>query len=179
MFVLFLDIDHVDVDGSRNIRKPLVDTLDRLIGPDDLIAVMTPDMSARDITFARKTTTIEGILDALLDGASASRSIQSIPRESSISAAIPGITVTCADGATADDRGVADEMIERRREKQTLDALGDLVAYLRGVREERKAIIADHRRLAAVRPHERRSRARYCQAPRRSRRSASIRGRAG
>ena len=32
-------------------------------------------------------------------------------------------------------------MIERRREKQTLNALGDLVTYLRGVREERKAII--------------------------------------
>ena len=60
--VLFLDINHVSVDGSARIRKPLVDALDRLIGPDDLIAVMTPDMSARDITFARKTTTIDGFL---------------------------------------------------------------------------------------------------------------------
>src|SRR5262249_11750840 len=33
------------------------------------------------------------------------------------------------------------EMVDRRREKMTLDALADLVAYLRGVREERKAII--------------------------------------
>ena len=33
-------------------------------------------------------------------------------------------------------------MIARRREKQTLDALEDLVVYLRGVREERKAILA-------------------------------------
>src|SRR5205823_9226098 len=32
-------------------------------------------------------------------------------------------------------------MIERRREKQTLNALHDLVTYLRGVREERKAIL--------------------------------------
>ena len=62
VFVLFLDINHVDVDGSHNIRRPLVEALDRLIGPDDLVAVMTPDMSARDITFARKTTTIEGEL---------------------------------------------------------------------------------------------------------------------
>ena len=67
MFVLFLDINHVDVDGSHRIRQPLVDALDRLIGPDDLVAVMTPDMSARDITFARKTTTIEGLLTQLLD----------------------------------------------------------------------------------------------------------------
>ena len=34
------------VDGSHNIRKPLVDALDRLIGPDDLVGVMTPEMSA-------------------------------------------------------------------------------------------------------------------------------------
>jgi len=41
-----------------------------------------------------------------------------------------------------DDGGVADEMIERRREKMTLDAFGDLVRYLRDVREERKAVLA-------------------------------------
>jgi len=49
--------------------------------------------------------------------------------------------VTCPDGTTDDDRGVADEMIDRRRERQTLNALEDLVIYLRGVRDERKAII--------------------------------------
>src|SRR5437762_740390 len=62
VFVLFLDIYHVGIEGSRNIRKPLVDALDRVIGVDDLVGVMTPEMSARDIAFARKTTTIEGML---------------------------------------------------------------------------------------------------------------------
>ena len=46
VFVLFLDTYHVDVGGSHTIRKPLVDALDRVIGPDDLVAVMTPEMSA-------------------------------------------------------------------------------------------------------------------------------------
>src|SRR5438046_7469964 len=62
VFVVFLDIGHVDVGGSHNIRRPLVEALNRLIGPDDLVAVMTPQMSATDIAFARKTTTIEGFL---------------------------------------------------------------------------------------------------------------------
>src|SRR5258707_473294 len=62
LIVMFLDTYHVEIDGSRNIRKPLVDALDKLIGADDLVAVMTPEMSARDITFARKTTTIDGFL---------------------------------------------------------------------------------------------------------------------
>ena len=53
--------------GSYNIRKPLVDALDKVIGADDLVGVMTPEMSASDITFARKTTTIDGMLTPLLE----------------------------------------------------------------------------------------------------------------
>ena len=44
VLVLFLDVNHVDLAASRRIRTPLVEALDRLIGPDDLIAVMTPEM---------------------------------------------------------------------------------------------------------------------------------------
>ena len=62
VFVLFLDTYHVEVDGSHRIRKPLVDALDKIIGADDLVGVMTPEMSAGDVTFARKTTTIDGFL---------------------------------------------------------------------------------------------------------------------
>src|SRR5262245_19516081 len=62
LFVVFLDTYHVTLDGSHNIRRPLTDALDRLIGPDDLVGVMTPEMSANDVTFARKTATIEGFL---------------------------------------------------------------------------------------------------------------------
>ena len=67
VFVIFLDVNHVDVAGSHDIRRPLVDALNRLIGPEDVFAVMTPDMSAGGITFARKTTTIEGELSEVLD----------------------------------------------------------------------------------------------------------------
>src|SRR6185295_837724 len=63
VLVLFLDVYHVDVAASHNIRKPLVSALDRVIGPDDLIGVMTPEMSPTDIAFARKTTTIDGFLE--------------------------------------------------------------------------------------------------------------------
>src|SRR6185369_15320552 len=62
LVVLFLDTYHVEVEGPRLIRKPLVDTFDRLIGQDDMVSVMTPEMSAAYITFARKTTTIDGLL---------------------------------------------------------------------------------------------------------------------
>src|SRR5262249_51250416 len=62
VFVVFLDTGHVDVAGSHNIRQPLVDALNKLIGRDDPVAVMTPQMSGADLAFARRTTTIDGML---------------------------------------------------------------------------------------------------------------------
>src|SRR5471030_1456675 len=113
--VLFLDINHVSVDGSARIRKPLIDALDLLIGPDDLVAVMTPDMSARDITFARKTTTIAGFLTRYWYWGQRDRLNSVDPQEEQYKMCYPGQPpMTCPDGSTVDDRGVADEMIERR-----------------------------------------------------------------
>jgi VWFA-related protein len=143
VFVVFLDMYQVSVEGSHRIRKPLADALDRLIGPEDLVAVMTPEMSASDIAFARKTTTIDGFLTRYWTWGERDQLNSKDPEEDQYRQCYPGLPPTrCQDGSVADDRGVADTMIERRREKLTIDALHDLVRYLRGVREERKAVIA-------------------------------------
>ena len=139
VLVLFLDVNHVDLAASRRIRTPLVEALDRLIGPDDLIAVMTPEMSARDITFARRTTAIEGFLTRYWWGERDRLNFKD-PVEDLYARCYPGIPRP--GEATAPDQGIAQEMILRHREKQTLDALEDLVRFLGGVREERKAVIA-------------------------------------
>jgi len=131
VFVVFLDVGHVDVVGSHNIRKPLVDALNRLIGPDDLVAIMTPQMSATDLTFARRTTTIEGMLARHWSWGDRDKIVLDDPVEQHYE--------TCY-GLYARNP-ITREMVDRRREKMTLDALSDLVAYLRGVREERKAVI--------------------------------------
>lgn len=142
VLVIFLDVNHVDVAGSHNIRQPLVDALNRLIGPEDLFAVMTPEMSARDLVFARRTTTVEGYLARHWNWGERNEMSRD-PQEEQYRQCYPGLQpTTCPDGGVADTRGVADKLIERRREKLTLDALVDLVRYLRGVREERKAVIA-------------------------------------
>jgi VWFA-related protein len=166
VIVLFLDINHVSVEGSNRIRKPLVDALDRLIGPDDLIAVMTADMSARDITFARKTTTIDGFLTRYWYWGQRDRLNSIDPQEQQYQMCYPGRPpMTCPDGTSVDDRGIADEMIERRKEKITLDALHDLVAYLRGVREERKAVLAITDGWRLFQPHEQLARKVTCDIP--------------
>ena len=62
LFVLFLDTEHVEFGPAYNIKSPLIQALNQLIGGDDLIAVMTAGMEARDITFRRRTTSIEEML---------------------------------------------------------------------------------------------------------------------
>ena len=139
VFVLFLDSKHVELGASRQIGQTMVDALNRLIGPDDYVATMMPGMSARDITFARRTTSIENVLKRDWWGGR-DRTIFDDPVEMQYAECYPGIP---APGQIiASDQGIAQEMILRRREVQTLDALEDLAVFLRGVREERKAVLA-------------------------------------
>jgi len=128
VFVLFLDPGHVDIGGSHNIRRPLIETLNRMIGPDDLVGVMTPEMSATDVTFARKTTTIEGFLTKYWYWGERDRLNPVDPVEQQFELCY--------------GRENAKELIARWREKRALDAIQDLARFLRGVREERKAILA-------------------------------------
>ena len=131
IFVLFLDPKHVDLKGSMQVRRPLIDALNALIGGDDLIAVMTPEMSARGLTFTRRTSSIEAMLTPHwgLEGWPGTRD----PVEARYEA--------CYNESIIDGPWMAREMIARRREKLVLDAVEDLVEFLRGLREERKAVI--------------------------------------
>ena len=140
VFVFFLDTAHVSVDASHAIKEPLIRLMDRILGPDDLVAVMTPEMHAGQITFGRKT---EVIADMLRENWIWGRRESIIPmdaREREYERCYP------ANGDDAKARRsvnpVVEKMVARRRERMVLDALHDLVRYLGGVREERKAIVA-------------------------------------
>jgi VWFA-related protein len=127
LFVLFLDTEHVEFGPAYNVKSPLIQALNQLIGGDDLVAVMTPHMQARDITFRRRTTSIEEMLKGMWS--ERDHRLKRSAEEEEFAQCYP------KDPA-------ADEMIFRRREMRTLDALEALVRHLRTLREERKAVIA-------------------------------------
>jgi VWFA-related protein len=132
VIVLFLDPRFVAVEGALRIRAPLIEALNKLIGADDLIAVMTPDMSASGLTFTRRTGSIEQMLSGLwgTKGWIGTRDALEVQYEA------------CYDKPTiVDGTSIAREMIARRRELLTLNALDELIQHLRGLREERKAVI--------------------------------------
>jgi VWFA-related protein len=140
VFVIFLDIPHVDVTGSYRIKEPLIRLIDRILGPDDLVAVMTTDMSASQISFGRKTEVIADMLrDKWYWGIR--HTLQDMDeRENEYLQCFPPTESEVRQGRHRSV--VAQKMIDRRRERTTLDALRDLVRYLGSLREERKAILA-------------------------------------
>jgi VWFA-related protein len=140
VFAIFLDLPHVDVFGSYRIKEPLIRLLDRILGPDDLVAVMTTEMSASQITFGRKTDVIADMLRDKWHWGGSDRVTPLDQREMDYESCFPPTEFELKAGSTRSV--VAQKLIARRRERMALDSLRDLVRYLGSVREERKAIIA-------------------------------------
>ncbi len=130
VFILFLDVPHVSVEGAWHAREPLIRLLDRVLGPDDLVGIMTPKMSAADVVLARKTEVIASGLRARWPWGER-HTVQQDDKERQYEMCYPA----------PEQVGVVAEMIARKRERVTLEALNELVLYLRDLREERKAIL--------------------------------------
>lgn len=130
VFVLFLDTPHVSVAGGWHAREAIIRMIDRVLGPDDLVGIMTPRMAATDVVLARKTAVIADGLRSKWPWGERFR-YDPDERETTYEMCFPG----------NDQSGVLKEMVARKRERETLDALKELVYYLRDVREERKAIV--------------------------------------
>ena len=142
VFVLFLDTYHSKMTSSRLVSKPIARMLERVIGQDDLIATMTPEMSAAGISLARRTETLEAILEREWWGRR-DRIVDLDPEEEMYRACFErgcGRTPEQVQRNVEISKVLVRELVSRRREKRVLDALQDLVRHLRGLREERKAI---------------------------------------
>jgi VWFA-related protein len=131
VFTLFFDRLFVSLSGSYHARKPIIETMDRVIGPDDLIGVMTPDMSPSAITYSRRTTSIENFVTQAWHWGERDRSTLKTqsPQEQ--------LLFECY-GVYPD---VYNQLVARLREQQTLDALESLVVHLEGLRPERKFVM--------------------------------------
>jgi VWFA-related protein len=135
-FVLFFDTWHVSRDGSRKAASPVSELLNRIVGVDDRIGVMTPDITARSMDLTSRTSAIErmvrestqwGLRDTVGDGD---------PREHEIALCYPE-----NDIQKPQFRGIAKAMIERRREQKTMRALDELIAHLASLGDERKFVV--------------------------------------
>ena len=115
----------VFVEARDVPRAALARFLDRLIADEDLVALVTPETVGSAITPGSKADVIRAIATG--------PARPSDPKERLYGQCYPDARGTA---------GIVDEMIARRRETLTFDALEAMVARLGSLREERKAVIA-------------------------------------
>jgi len=158
LFVLFLDSYHTSVDAttvwvtggvgagtssggvdnkkggmtaSANSRfgRPLARFLEGLIGADDLIGIMRPEMSAASLSFTRRPSSFE---EFLMTGGMWQR--QDLDRDLDVT---ERMYFSCYDREPA----VVAEMIARRREHLVIEGLRNVVLRLQALRDGRKALL--------------------------------------
>jgi len=143
VFVVVLDTWHVDLLGGARIRRPLIDMLDRLIGPRDVFGVTTPQRRARDLILGRKAMTAADMLERHWTWGSTD---SIIARDE-----VEEYFTDCYGGPRDDPRAggrdpywdplLTRELVARARERETLEHLEDLVARLGAIRDEKKALV--------------------------------------
>ena len=150
--VVFLDTYHSDTAAVLAIHPGLVRLLDAALSPDDVIAVMTTEMSARDVTFVRKAAGVAPALERVREWASQDPARMRDPDEQRYAlcfpeqsgSACPDVVGPAQQGpmrAFAPYRGVALELTVRRHGQRSVQALVELSRTLRAVNDGRKAVL--------------------------------------
>jgi len=141
VFVILVDMlfgnvhDGAVVQNSGDlhyIQSPLVNFLNRVLGPQDLYGFLTSRNSAKDLVLGQKTTTVDAQIDDLFRSA-------------------------FIDRDDADDLDLCDKGLPlktRFRLDQTYTALESLVSQLGSLREERKNVVFATNQLPRWRPDE-------------------------
>jgi len=136
VFVVFLDKEFVPVEGSHAIKEPLIRFMNQVMGPDDLVGIMTPEMSPSAITFGRKTQVIE---EGLRENWTWGRrdTIMLDEKEEQYSQCYPPLKT--GEGIPSQ---LAKALIARRRERMVLESLYDTIHHMAAIREGRTAVVA-------------------------------------
>ena len=138
VFVLYLDAFHVTFGGSHRARSPIVDFLNRMIGPNDLFGVLTPAQTVNDLMIGQLTRTIEQQLTDHPMWGIADR-YEPQPGEIELEAIYPP--------------EYARYLIALRRLDKVYSDLEALVAKLGDLRDERKNIVFFSDTLPSPRPN--------------------------
>lgn len=144
VFVLYLDMYHVTVAGSHDIRQPLANMFGDLLAPNDLFGIMTPLLRPQDLALGRVSLGVEEQLMKYWPWGQRDNSIKKDPNDLFLESCFVnrpdnGQPWIVNDGAA--QRNLADVMIARRREDATIASVESLISYLGAIRESRKSIL--------------------------------------
>jgi VWFA-related protein len=130
VFVVYLDPFHTSVEGSHEGPPVVTEFLRRTIGPTDVFGVMVPETPVQQLTFGRRTETIESELKKYWTWGEEGRT--TVPR----SETERRILTECLDVS-----GTEELVLRLYREDQLMTSLEHLVMGLGDMRDERKNIL--------------------------------------
>jgi VWFA-related protein len=133
VFVIYLDIYHTSRQASMESRAPLLDFVRRAIGPNDLFAVMTPEMLVGQVVFGRSTDTLEYELTHHQDWGLRDQPITPVGRPDA-----EAQLETCMTGSSPDS---GDALVALYREDLMATSLEELMVRLGALRDERKNVV--------------------------------------
>lgn len=140
VFAIVLDTRHVEIASGRALRDPLVQMLDRLIGPRDLFGVITPQLPAASFILGRKSVTAADMLSRNWVWGTYDNILPQDGIEQLFDGCFGAVT-TGPFVPEGHDPELTRELVARHRERETLEHLSALVDKLAGIREERKVAI--------------------------------------
>lgn len=131
VFIVFVDHYHMDTQMALQLQNPVRRFFEEALGPDDLVAVTSPDMAPTDLTFTRRTTVLSGLVGSFAQWLRLDAARHDLGPTERLYEACYGRGKDSITG----------EMILRHREKLALDALEALSDRLGILREERKTVL--------------------------------------
>jgi VWFA-related protein len=140
--------------GPRGIDKAIVNFLERAVGPNDLVAAMSPEMDVRQMVFGRRP---ERFVDWVSTAWARRFSWDDLePEEERWAVCYPPEDLIDPFGCY---KGIFEEMVLRQHEMKTLQAIDDTVTRLGMLREGRKAVVLISEGWPMYRPDQRLARA--------------------
>jgi len=124
VFVLYLDYKSVNISGSHNVIRPVVDFLNRLLAPNDLFGVMTQKLRPRDLILGRQTQTLEDQLTRNWTWGQQGQMMTDPEEDALVNNCYPVVMP-----------------LDRFRADQVLTSLDGLMTYLGNLREARKVVV--------------------------------------
>jgi len=125
VFVLYLDAWHVDFAGGHRVALPIIDLLNRMMGPQDLFGVMTPYLTIKDLLLGQSTLSIQEQLEKYPYWGIASKN--PLPEELELDAAGYGyvIPIRRLDKVYADLEALVDRLGVLRDERKNIIFFSD------------------------------------------------------
>jgi VWFA-related protein len=139
VFVVYFDIYHLSVEGARNLRQPVREFLERVIGPKDYVAALTPDITVHDMVFGQRLETIEEAVDKywrkifMMSSTTGGLSEPQSDEEQFLQ--------DCFIGRGSGADALVGALIARHRLDAVLTGLREVTARLAAIRDERANIL--------------------------------------